>query len=75
MKTKLLFMAALAAIFVAPHVDAQQRPPRRARFDAEIKAALAEPFRGIYFLDVPPTDLFPIQKTGVSTEPDRKSVV
>ena len=65
-------MAVLAAIFVASHVDAQQRSPRRARFDAEIKAALAEPFRGIYFLDVPPANLFPIQKTGVSTEPVRQ---
>jgi hypothetical protein len=73
MKTKLSFMAALAAIFVGSYVDAQQRSPRRGRFDAEIKAALAEPYRGIYFLDVPPAGLFPIQKTGVSTEPVRQS--
>ena len=66
-------MAALAAIFSASHLDAQQRPPRRARFDAEIKAALAKPFKGIYFLDVPPADLFPVQKTGVSTEPVRRA--
>ena len=66
-------MAALAAIFVGSQVDAQQRSPRRGRFDAQIKAALAEPYRGIYFLDVPPAGLFPIQKTGVSTEPVRQS--
>ena len=34
---------------------------------------MAEPYRGIYFLDVPPASLFPIQKTGVSTEPVRQS--
>jgi hypothetical protein len=73
MKTKLSFMAALAAIFVGSYADAQQRSPRRGRFDAEIKAALAESYRGIYFLDVPPAGLFPIQKTGVSTEPVRQA--
>ncbi len=73
MKIKLPFKAALAAIFVVSQVDAQQRSPRRGRFDAQIKAALAEPYRGIYYLDVPPADLFPIQKTGVSTEPVRQS--
>jgi len=66
-------MTALAAIFIVTQLDAQQRSPRRGRFDAEIKAALAEPYRGIYFLDVPPASLFPIQKTGVSTEPVRQS--
>ncbi|MDG2213290.1 MAG: DUF3500 domain-containing protein [Verrucomicrobiota bacterium] len=73
MKIKLPFKAALVAIFVVSQVDAQQRSPRRGRFDAQIKAALAEPYRGIYYLDVPPADLFPIQKTGVSTEPVRQS--
>ena len=72
-KIKLLFKAALVVIFVVSQVDAQQRSPRRGRFDAQIKAALAEPYRGIYYLDVPPTGLFPIQKTGVSTEPVRQS--
>jgi hypothetical protein len=73
MKNRLPFLTALAAIFIATQLDAQQRSPRRGRFDAEIKAALAEPYRGIYFLDVPPAGLFPIQKTGVSTEPVRQS--
>ena len=72
-KIKLPFKAALVVIFVVSQVDAQQRSPRRGRFDAQIKAALAEPYRGIYYLDVPPTGLFPIQKTGVSTEPVRQS--
>jgi hypothetical protein len=72
-KIKLPFKAALVVIFVVSQVDAQQRSPRRGRFDAQIKAALAEPYRGIYYLDVPPADLFPIQKTGVSTEPVRQS--
>ena len=73
MKIKLPFKAALVAIFVVSQVDAQQSSPRRGRFDAQIKAALAEPYRGIYYLDVPPAGLFPIQKTGVSTEPVRQS--
>jgi len=72
-KIKLPFKAALVVIFVVSQVDAQQRSPRRGRFDAQIKAALAEPYRGIYYLDVPPADLFPIQKTGVSTEPVSQS--
>ena len=72
-KIKLPFKAALVVIFVVSQIDAQQRSPRRGRFDAQIKAALAEPYRGIYYLDVPPTGLFPIQKTGVSTEPVRQS--
>ena len=72
-KIKLPFKAALVVIFVVSQVDAQQRSPRRGRFDAQIKAALAEPYRGIYYLDVPPAGLFPIQKTGVSTEPVRQS--
>jgi len=73
MKIKLPFKAALVAIFVVSQVDAQQSSPRRGRFDAQIKAALAEPYRGIYYLDVPPAGLFPIQKTAVSTEPVRQS--
>ena len=73
MKNRLPFLTALAAIFIATQLDAQQRSPRRGRFDAQIKTALAEPYRGIYFLDVPPAGLFPIQKTGVSTEPVRQS--
>ncbi|MDP6034841.1 MAG: DUF3500 domain-containing protein, partial [Verrucomicrobiota bacterium] len=72
-KIKLPFKAALVVIFVVSQVDAQQRSPRRGRFDAQIKAALAEPYRGIYYLDVPPAGLFPIQKTAVSTEPVRQS--
>jgi len=72
MKTKLMFMVAVAAIFFVQTVDAQQRPPR-GRFDNQREAALAQPFKGVYFLDIPPANLFPIKKTGVSTEPVRQA--
>ena len=37
------------------------------------EAALAQSFKGIFFLDIPPANLFPIKKTGVSTEPIRQA--
>ena len=72
MKTKLMYTVAVAAIFFVQTVDAQQRPPR-GRFDGQREAALAQPFKGVYFLDIPPANLFPIKKTGVSTEPVRQA--
>ena len=72
MKTKLMYSIAVAAIFFVQTVDAQQRPPR-GRFDNQREAALAQPFKGVFFLDVPPANLFPIKKTGVNTEPVRQA--
>ena len=72
MKTKLMYTVAVAAIFFVQTVDAQQRPPR-GRFDGQREAALAQPFKGVCFLDIPPANLFPIKKTGVSTEPVRQA--
>ena len=43
------------------------------RGGAQREAALAQPFKGIFFLDIPPANLFPIKKTGVSTEPIRQA--
>ena len=62
----------MAAIFFVQTVDAQQRPPR-GRFDNQREAALAQPFKGVFFLDIPPANLFPIKKTGVNTEPVRQA--
>lgn len=72
MKTKLMYSIAVAAFFFVQTVDAQQRPPR-GRFDGQREAALAQPFKGVFFLDVPPANLFPIKKTGVNTEPVRQA--
>lgn len=72
MKTKLIFTVAVVVIFFVQTVDAQQRPPR-GRFDNQREVALAQPFKGLFFLDVPPANLFPIKKTGVSTEPIRQA--
>ena len=72
MKTKLMYSIAVAAIFFVQTVDAQQRPPR-GRFDNQREAALAQPFKGVFFLDVPPANLFSIKKTGVNTEPVRQA--
>ena len=72
MKTKLMYSIAVAAIFFVQTVDAQQRPPR-GRFDNQREAALDQPFKGVFFLDVPPANLFPIKKTGVNTEPVRQA--
>lgn len=72
MKTKLMYSIAVAAIFFVQTVDAQQRP-LRGRFDNQREAALAQPFKGVFFLDVPPANLFPIKKTGVNTEPVRQA--
>ena len=57
-------------LFIAQAIQAQ---PPRGRFDAQREAALAQPFKGIYYLDIPPANLFPIRKTGVSTEPVRQA--
>ena len=70
MKTKLMYSIAVVAIFFVETVDAQQGPPR-GRFDNQREAALAQPFKGVFFLDVPPANLFPVKKTGVNTEPVR----
>ncbi len=72
MKTKLIFTVAVAAIFFVQTIVAQQRSPR-GRFDNQREVALAQPFKGLFFLDVPPANLFPIKKTGVSTEPIRQA--
>jgi len=72
MKTKLMYSIAVAAIFFVQTVNAQQRPPR-GRFDNQREAALAQPFKGVFFLDVPPANLFPIKKTSVNTEPVRQA--
>ncbi len=53
-------------------VHSQPGPPR-ARFDAQREIALAQPFKGIFYLDIPPANLFPIKQTGVSTEPVRQA--
>ena len=60
----------IAFLFIAQVIQAQ---PARGRFDAQREAALAQPFKGIYYLDIPPANLFPIRKTGVSTEPVRQA--
>jgi hypothetical protein len=60
----------IAFLFIAQAIQAQ---PPRGRFDAQREAALAQPFKGIYYLDIPPANLFPIRKTGVSTEPVRQA--
>ncbi len=60
----------IAFLFIAQAIQAQ---PARGRFDAQREAALAQPFKGIYYLDIPPANLFPIRKTGVSTEPVRQA--
>jgi hypothetical protein len=62
----------LAILFVAPTAQSQPGPPR-ARFDVQREIALAQPFKGIFYLDIPPANLFPIKKTGVSTEPVRQA--
>ena len=72
MKTKLMYSIAVVAIFFVETVDAQQGPPR-GRFDNQREAALAQPFKGVFFLDVPPANLFPVKKTGVNTEPVRRA--
>lgn len=46
---------------------------QRGRFDGQREAALSQPFKGIYYLDVPPANLFPLRETGVSTEPVRQA--
>ena len=46
---------------------------QRGRFNSQREAALTQPFKGLFYLDVPPPDLFPIRKTGVSTEPVRQA--
>ena len=46
---------------------------QRGRFDGQREAALSQPFKGIYYLDVPPANLFPLRETGVSTEPLRQA--
>ena len=74
MKTKLMYTITVVAIFFVHTVDAQQRPPR-GRFDGQREAALTQPFKGVYFLDIPPANLFPIKKTGVSTEPIRQAAM
>ena len=43
------------------------------RGGAQREAALAQSFKGIFFLAIPPANLFPIKKTGVSTEPIRQA--
>ena len=45
----------------------------KGRFDGQREAALAQPFKGIFYLDIPPANLFPIKRTGVSTEPVRQA--
>ncbi len=64
----------LASLVAASTAQSQPGPPR-ARFDVQREIALAQPFKGIYYLDIPPVNLFPIKKkTGVSTEPVRQAV-
>ena len=60
----------IAFLFIAQAIQSQ---PPRGRFDAQREAALAQPFKGIYYLDIPPANLFPIRKTGVSTESVRQA--
>jgi len=45
----------------------------KGRFDGQREAALAQPFKGIFYLDIPPANLFPIKRAGVSTEPVRQA--
>jgi hypothetical protein len=45
----------------------------KGRFDGQREAALAQPFKGTFYLDIPPANLFPIKRTGVSTEPVRQA--
>jgi len=65
----------LAFLLVASTVPTvQSQPgPTRARFDVQREMALGQPFTGIYYLDIPPANLFPIKKIGVSTEPVRQA--
>ena len=63
----------LASLVAASTAQSQPGPPR-ARFDVQREIALAQTFKGIFYLDIPPANLFPIKKTGVSTEPVRQAV-
>lgn len=60
---------AIVAGIISPETEAQPK----GRGDAPREDALKEPFKGVYYLDVPPANLFPIRKTGVSTEPVRQA--
>ena len=46
---------------------------QRGRFDGQREAALSQPFKGSYYLDVPLENSYPLRETGVSTEPVRQA--
>ena len=66
-------MKKIILILVFSWVAEQAIWAQRGRFDGQREAALAQPFKGLFYLDVPPAGLFPIRKTGVSTEPVRQA--
>ena len=66
-------MKKIILILVFSWVAEQAVWAQRGRFDGQREAALAQPFKGLFYLDVPPADLFPIRKTGVSTESVRQA--
>ena len=66
-------MKKIILILVFTCIFEQSLLAQRGRFDGQREAALAQPFKGVYYLDVPPANLFPLRETGVSTEPVRQS--
>ncbi|MBL68453.1 MAG: hypothetical protein CMO74_08395 [Verrucomicrobiales bacterium] len=66
---RVIIGTAVLAGILAQEIWAQPK----GRGDAQREAALKESFKGIFYLDVPPANLFPIRKTGVSTEPVRQA--
>ena len=68
-KNTVIIGVAIVAGIISPETEAQPK----GRGDAPREEALKEPFKGVYYLDVPPANLFPIRKTGVSTEPVRQA--
>ena len=66
-------MKKIILILVFTCIAEQSLWAQRGRFDGQREAALAQPFKGVYYLDVPPENLFPLRKTGVNAEPVRQA--
>ena len=58
-KNTVIIGVAIVAGIISPEIEAQPK----GRGDAPREEALKEPFKGVYYLDVPPANLFPIRKT------------
>ena len=57
-KNTVIIGVAIVAGIISPETEAQPK----GRGDAPREEALKEPFKGVYYLDVPPANLFPIRK-------------